>query len=240
MNRKLLGISLLLIIVVGITGCIGRLRVGPTQTESRSVELGNAETARVDIKMGVGQLRVNGGAKELLEAEFTYNIEDWDPIVDYDISGSQGRLTIEQPESEFEGIPDNEVEYEWDLLFSDEIPMSMDVDLGVGESNLELSGLSLTGLNISIGVGETTIDLSGDWEESFDVDIRGGVGKSTVILPRDVGVKVDTQTGIGSIDVHGLIRNGNTYTNEAYEGADVILDINVQGGVGSINLELGD
>ncbi|MEJ2747732.1 MAG: LiaF-related protein, partial [Anaerolineae bacterium] len=137
------------------------------------------------------------------------------------------------------GIPDAEdVKYEWDLKLNDDIPMDLDINLGVGENNLELSGLTLNSLDIQTGVGETTIDLTGDWANSFDVDIKGGVGKTTVYLPSNVGVRVETQTGIGGINVHNLIQNGDTYTNAAYDSADVVLDIKVQGGIGAIDLIL--
>jgi hypothetical protein len=240
MNRKLTGLMLLITSMLLVTGCVGRLNVGSTQTESQTVELGDAESARVDINMGVGKVRVQGGANDLLEADFTYNVDDWKPEVDYSVSNGNGRLTIQQPDSNFEGIPDDEIEYEWDLNLNEDVPMNLDINLGVGDSNLDLSGLSLSDLDVEIGVGKATIDLTGDWDQSFDADIRGGVGSTTLLLPRNVGVRVETNTGIGSIDVHGLIRNGDTYTNEAYEGADVVIDITVHGGVGQIELELGD
>jgi hypothetical protein len=225
------------------TGCINQLTVGPTQTDEQTIEAGDINSARVNIQMGVGRLDVNGGASGLLDAQFTYNIESWQPEVDYEISGSEGRLTVQQPDGDTGSIniPDtDDVEYEWNLRLNDDIPMDLDINLGLGESTLELSGLTLNSLDIQTGVGETTIDLTGDWANSIDIDIEGGVGKTTVRLPDGVGVRVETQTGIGSINVQNLIRNGDTYTNAAYDGADVVLDIKVQGGVGAIDLVLAE
>jgi hypothetical protein len=242
MSRKMMSLSALLITLLLVTGCIGRLQVGPTQTDSETVELGTAESARVDINMGLGKVNVDNGASELMEADFTYNVEAWKPEVDYRLSGSEGRLTVKQPDTnlDLDSIPDENVEYEWDVKLNNDIPIDLNLNLGVGEGYLELSGLLLRSLDIQTGVGEATIDLSGDWDESFDVDIKGGVGRTTILLPRDVGVRANTQTGIGSVNVHGLIRNGDTYTNQAYEEGGVVLDINVEGGVGAIDLELGD
>jgi hypothetical protein len=239
-NRKHGRLIPLALIIVLITGCIGRMRVGPTQMTAETVELGGADSVRVDVGLGVGEVNIEGGAGDLLEADFTFNVEEWEPNIDYRISGREGRLTVKQPDSNVEGIPDDQIEYTWDLKLSDDVPMDLDVTLGVGDSNLDLRGLSLTNLNVEVGVGEADVDLSGDWPESFDVDIQGGVGSTRVILPREVGVRVRTQTGIGAISVRGLIRDGDVYTNEAYEGADVVLDIEVQGGVGSIELEYGE
>lgn len=240
MRNKWLAVGVITAVFLVMTGCVNRLQVGRTQTDSETIELGDADSARVNIEMGIGELTVRGGADSLLEAEFTYNVEDWKPEVAYEIRGSEGRLTIRQPEAEISGIgiPEADIQYEWKIELNEDVPMDLDIDLGVGESVLELSGLSITDLNINVGVGEATIDLSGDWPESFDVAIKGGVGHTTVQLPRDVGVRIETQTGLGKIDVRNLIRNGDVYTNAAYEEADVKLDINVQGGVGNINLLL--
>lgn len=241
MYRKITSPLLLTFVLILVTGCIGRLDVGATRTDSESVELGGAESANVDIKMGVGRINLRGGASDLLEADFTYNVDDWKPEVSYNVSGGEGRLSVRQPDSEIglNGIPDDEIEHEWDLRLNNDVPMDLEVDLGVGDSELTLSGLKLTNLDVEVGVGAVTIDLTGEWDQSFDVDIKGGVGQTTVRLPRNVGVRVDTQTGLGSVDVHGLIRDGNTYTNEAYEGADVVLDIEIRGGLGEIELDLG-
>jgi hypothetical protein len=240
MKHKLTALLVVTAVLLFTTACVNQLEVGPTQTDQETVEIGDIRSARVNIKMGVGELNVDSGADDLLDAQFTYNIEKWQPEVLYEISGSEGRLTVKQPDSTGDiNIPnDDDIKNEWNLKLNNDIPLDLDINLGVGESNLELSGLTLDNLDIQTGVGETTIDLSGDWANSFDVDIEGGVGKTTVHLPSEVGVRVETQTGIGAINVYGLIQNGDTYTNPAYDDASTILDITVQGGIGEIDLIL--
>lgn len=242
MKHKLTAMLVVTAVLLFTTACIDQLDVGPTQTNQETIEIGDINSARVNIEMGVGELNVDSGADNLLDAEFTYNVEKWQPEVLYEISGSEGRLTVKQPDSSGDiSIPDSDdIQNEWDLKLNSDIPLDLDINLGVGESNLELSGLTLNSLDIQTGVGETTIDLSGEWTDSFDVDIEGGVGKTTVHLPSNVGVRVETQTGIGDINVQDLIRNGDTYTNSAYENADIILDIKVQGGIGTIDLILAE
>lgn len=243
MKFKLFVFLLVTAVLALTTGCINQLQVGPTQTDEETVEAGDIDSARVNIEMGVGELDINGSADGLLDATFIYNVAKWQPEIDYTVSGSEGRLTVKQPDSDSGsvGIPKSDnIKYEWDLKLNNDIPMDLDINLGVGQSNLELSGLTLNSLDIQTGVGETTIDLTGDWSNSFDVDIEGGVSQTTVRLPDGVGVRVETQTGIGTIDVRGLIANGDTYTNAAYDSADVILDIKVQGGVGAIDLILAE
>ncbi|MBI1983388.1 MAG: hypothetical protein HYS61_04230, partial [Acidobacteria bacterium] len=67
-------------ILVCVSACnVGNLPVGELQTESKSVELGDAKSVRVEIKMGAGELKVAGGARQLLDADFAYNVARWQP-----------------------------------------------------------------------------------------------------------------------------------------------------------------
>jgi hypothetical protein len=55
---------------------------GPEQHVSRSVELDNSERVRVELKMSAGEMDVQGGARNLLDADFTWNVEAWKPRMD--------------------------------------------------------------------------------------------------------------------------------------------------------------
>ncbi|MCB8984634.1 MAG: hypothetical protein H6659_12470 [Ardenticatenaceae bacterium] len=238
MKNMWLFVGVTAVLLLTITGCIGTFDVGPTQTESQSIELGDADTAQATIKMGVGELSINGGAANLMDGEFTYNIEQWKPEVSYEIRRGEGQLEVSQPEvTDINGIPNNDINYKWDLRFANDVPMTMAVDLGAGKSDLVLGDIYLTDLNINVGVGETNIDLTGDWRESANINVKGGVGSTTLKLPQNVGVRVNTNTGLGSVDVYGLIRNGDVYTNDLYGQSDVELEISVSGGVGAIRIE---
>jgi N-terminal domain of toast_rack, DUF2154 len=211
--------------------------VGETVTESKAVQLGEAKSVQVQIKMGAGELKVEGGASDLMNADFTYNVPRWKPEVRYDASGAVGQLTIQQPPgSHGQG---GRTRYEWDLRFNDQVPMEMNIDQGAGSTNLDLAGLALSNLKVNIGAGETTINLDGKWKNDLAASIHGGVGQATLKLPRDVGVHVVAHGGLGAINASGFSKQGDAYVNEAYGKSPVTLHIEVEGGVGEINLEMG-
>jgi hypothetical protein len=218
-----------------LAGCSSAVRVGALQSESQSIELGDAQSARVEIDFGAGDLNVTGGAEKLLEADFTYNVARLKPEVEY----TNGTLVLRQPE--VEGLPVlrdiADFRNEWSLRLSDEAPMDLLVNMGAGTSELHLGGLSLTRLNVSLGAGESEIDLSGDWARDLDVTINGGAGDIRVRLPRDVGARVEVETGVGTVEAAGLTQAGNVYTNAAYGVSEVTLDVNIEAGIGRINLE---
>jgi hypothetical protein len=212
--------------------------VGKMQRESKSVDPQNAQSARAKLKMSAGELNVAGGAGQLREGDFSYNVADWKPKVSYDVSGNEGDVVVKQG-SGGQGVNlGGKARNEWDIRLNDEVPTDLVVQMGAGESDLDLDSLTLTGLKLQMGAGETTVDLTGDYAKGFDASIQGGVGEATVLLPSEVGVKAKAEGGIGKINAKGLKRVGDSYVNDAYGESDVNLSVEVQGGVGEINLEV--
>jgi N-terminal domain of toast_rack, DUF2154 len=211
--------------------------VGKLQREAKSVDPKNAQSARALLKMGAGELNLTGGADQLMEGDFSYNVADWKPEVSYDVSGDEGELVVRQGGSEGSNLT-GEARNEWEIRLNDELPTDLVVQLGAGESDLDLDSLSLEGLKLQMGAGKATVDLTGDYARGFDASIQGGVGEATIMLPSEVGVKAKAQGGLGKINAEGLERVGDSYVNDAYGESDVNLNVNVQGGVGEINLEV--
>src|SRR5918994_5849859 len=215
----------------------GSQQVGKMQRESKSVDPKNAQSARAKLKMGAGELNLTGGADQLMEGDFSYNVADWKPKVNYDVGGDKGELVVRQGGSKGSNLT-GEARNEWDIRLNDELPTHLVVQMGAGESDLDLDSLTLAGLKLQMGAGKTTVDLTGDYAQGFDARIQGGVGEATVMLPSEVGVKAKAQGGLGKINAEGLERVGDSYVNDTYGESDVTLDVVVQGGVGEINLEV--
>ena len=68
-----------------------RVEVGELQTETRSVEPENAESVRANLRMGIGELNLTGGADALMEADFAYNVSSWQPQANYEVVGDTAR-----------------------------------------------------------------------------------------------------------------------------------------------------
>jgi len=205
--------------------------------ETRSIQPEDARSVRARLAMGAGELKVGGAADSLMEADFSYNVADWKPKVAYDVvAGGTGELTVEQGGGG--GGRLGEARNEWVLRFNDGVPTDLVVKLGAGESDLDLDSLTLTGLDLQMGAGETTVDLTGDYERDFDATIQGGVGEATVLVPSEVGVRVKAEGGLGKVEAEGFEKRDGAYVNEAYGEPGVTLDVEVQGGVGAINLEV--
>jgi hypothetical protein len=220
---KRLAVLLVVALFMGSCGAQGQ-QVGEMQRESRSIQPEDAKSVRAHLTMGAGELKVSGAADALMEADFSYNVSDWKPEANYDVRGDAGELSIEQGNSEGVRLGVN-ARNEWDLRFNDEVPTNLVVEMGAGESNLDLDSLTLTGLDLEMGAGETTVDLTGDYARGFDASIEGGVGEATVLVPSEVGVRVRAEGGLGKINAEGFRREGNSYVNDAYGDSEVTLDV---------------
>jgi hypothetical protein len=215
----------------------GGQQVGELQRQSHSVDVQQARSVRTDLEIGAGELNLTGGADRLMEADFAYNVADWEPEVNYQVSGDTGDLSVQQGQGDGPTIT-GDARNEWNIRLNDEVPTAISVQMGAGESDLDLDSLTLTRLDLEMGAGRTTIDLTGAYDQDLVASIQGGVGRATVLLPSEVGVRAEARGGLGQINAEGLQKEGDVYVNDAYGDSEVTLDVDIQGGVGQINLEV--
>jgi hypothetical protein len=215
----------------------GKPQVGKMRHGSKSVDPKDAQSVRAQLKMGAGELHITGGADQLMEGDFSYNVAEWKPEVSYDVGGEKGELVVRQGSAN-SGSLGAKARNEWEISLNDEMPTDLVVQMGAGESDLDLDSLTLEGVDLKMGAGKSTVDLTGDYAKGFDATIEGGVGEVTVMLPSGAGVKAKADGGLGKINAEGLKKVGDAYVNDAYGESDVTLDVDVRGGVGQINLEV--
>jgi hypothetical protein len=206
-------------------------------SSTHSAGPGEAETALVELLMGAGQLELAGGAEALADAQFEYDNQDWEPRFTYDGSSERGHLIVEQPQAVNVSLV-GDYHYFWDIALNEEIPLDLVVDLGAGESDLDLSRLTVTSVDVDAGVGATRINLTGARDRDVTVNLSGGVGEITVELPSDVGVVADVEGGLTRINAIGLTQNGDQYTNDAYGRSEHTITLDVEAGVGEITLNV--
>ena len=266
LGYKTMFIGLGALLVLATTACrvnvggfdLRPLEVDELRAESRVIDKEGVTASRATIAMSAGELTISGGAAELMDATFTYNVDEWTPQISYATDDQQGNLAIRQPARAFDGIPTDEVRNSWQIKLNDDIPLDLNLELGAGvgeldlrdltlerlavktgagETKINLAGSSVPTLNIDAGVGSMTIDLTGEWQNDLKALIRSGIGELTVKLPREAGVRVSVSQGmVTELTTRGLTAKGQSFVNEAYGQSPVTLDIELEGGIGQITL----
>jgi hypothetical protein len=205
---------------------------------AQTVEAQGAKSVHAEIELGAGELDLSGGSAGLMDADCYYGRAWQKPEVTYSVTGGNGELDMRQPGT-------NNIHFgssqrnDWNLRFGNQIPLDLEIKMGAGTGRLLLSGLPLTHLRVEGGAGTLFVDLSGDWKQSIDGRISGGVGTVTVRLPASVGVLVHARGGLGAVNAPGFQRDGDAYVNSAYGKSPVTLTLDIEGGIGTIDLESG-
>jgi len=237
--KKTLFCFLLVGILAATAGCISSRDKEDLITETKKLELDGLKSVEVDLSIGAGELNIDSGTEKLMEGEFIYNVEEWKPVIEHAKTGSTGTLKIEQG-SATNNISSGNLIYEWNLNLNKTVSTNMNVFLGAGKGVLNLSGMNVNKVTVKMGAGELDLDLSGDWARNLTVDIIGGIGSASIILPEKVGVLVKIERGIGKINADGLILKVYDYVNEAYEKTEITVNVNIVAGIGETNLMLSD
>lgn len=234
-SRSMIAAGLLLLVAGLFVACDEPREV---QTEHQTVAVEGAKSAEVELRMGAGELRLTGASQDaLLEATFRYNRPRLKPVIDYRVSGTTGVLSVAR-RRHGGGVNFGHLHNEWDLRLKQGVPLELRIDLGAGENNLDLRGLDISSLDVDMGVGQVKLDLRGPHARSFNVKVDGGIGSGILYLPSEVGVRVRVSGGIGSVNARGLAKDHRTYTNEAYGKSAVTIDVEIDAGIGSLDLRL--
>jgi uncharacterized protein DUF2154 len=227
--------TLAAVVSLGLSGCVVvETDPGPVETYTQDIEVGRAETAHVDIQLGAGDLSIAaGGGKKLVTSSFQYGARLGRPDIHYEVRQSEGRLTIEPPRNRFgTGHASNE----WKLRFGDSVPLEFTVQVGAGQSTVDLSHLPVRLFDIQMGAGKLDLNLAGRYRQDVIVSVQGGVGQAAIALPRDFGVIADVKGGIGAIQPGTLVRRNGRFVNRAYDEGRPAIRLTVRGGVGEIRL----
>ena len=203
-NLKLSGLLALMLILLMVSGCV-TVEVGELQTESRTVELENADSVDVELDMSSGEMNIAGGADELLNAQFRYNVAAWKPEIRYNVLEGQGKLIVRQPR--LEGIIGPNARNEWDLTINEDIPMDLSIDMSSGNCDFNMGSSLLKTLKIDSSSGNVDMTLSGNQSlmEKIDIDLSSGAASLDMSgdYPSLSTMSIDSSSGNVDADLNG-------------------------------------
>jgi hypothetical protein len=152
--------------------------------------------------------------------------------------GGPGRIRL-APSTPPSGWGWDRAPYAWSAGLSGEVPLSLRVETGAADSELDLSGLRLTELRLRTGASETRVTLPA--AAGFTrVDAEGGAAAIRFKVPDGVAARIRSFIALGSSDVD-VVRfprtpDGAAWQSLDYESAANRVEIDVRGGVGTVSL----
>jgi hypothetical protein len=112
-------------------------------------------------------------------------------------------------------------------------------ELHVGAADFlaqNLGNLRAERLEVGAGVGEVTLDFGGEWTQDMRVDVSMGLGALELRVPEGVGVLLEKDTFLTSLEAEGLERDGSAYRSTNWGSARHRLTVDVDAAFGSIRV----
>jgi hypothetical protein len=99
-----------------------------------------------------------------------------------------------------------------------------------------LGNLNARRIEVNAGVGDVTIDLSGEWRQDGVIQVKMGLGSLELRLPEGLGVRLERQTLLTSLDTQGLVRRGDAYYSVDWDRAERRITVQVEAAFGSVDV----
>jgi hypothetical protein len=227
-----------IVIAVGLWILWGATTAGrhTPESESAGLRLEGAGSAALRLRHGAGRLHVTGGAApgELFAGTFVGGVDVRSSrrgdILDAD-------LRIPTPSFFFPFPWLGWRELSWDVRLSEAVPLTLRVESGASEAMLDLTNLRVSELRVGTGASATEIRLPSA-AGTTKVRIDAGAASVKLWVPQGVGARIHAEGGLSEIKVDRtrFPRQGNYHQSADYETAANKVDVAVQMGVGSVEV----
>jgi hypothetical protein len=115
------------------------------------------------------------------------------------------------------------------------------IDVGAAEFTVRnLGNLNAQVIEIDAGVGDIELGFGGDWQQNARVSVDLGLGSLVLRFPRGLGVQLEKDTFLTSLDSEGLVKNGDTYYSLDYDESEYQITVDIDAAFGSIRVEWMD
>jgi hypothetical protein len=200
--------------------------------------LGEASRAEVVIEPGVGSLHIKAlpESANLIEGVIQMG-RGQRARRDFAVTGKTATFTL-RSEGEGEIIgpffwwSDQPI---WELGLAPEVPLELEIDIGVGWADVDLTGLAVDDLKVSMGIGRATITLPD--EGRFQAKIDSSIGETVVVIPAGMAARIRVDTGLAVSDLpDGYQQRDDVYTSPGYASADDRVDLEIDQAIGKVTI----
>ena len=114
---------------------------------------------------------------------------------------------------------------------------NIDLGIGAGKANFDLSDHKVKSLKVSTGVADLELRL-GDKVPQADVQIESGVASVTLEIPKSVGYEVRIDGALNVKDMDDLVKvNDNLYRSADFDPASRKIAIRYDAGLSKVKIK---
>lgn len=205
---------------------------------SYSYPAAGIESATVRLEVGAAELDLRPlyTSPNLFQADVEY--DERRTRVDYSAEANNSRASITLRSETTQGVwlPFfQRFSEQWRVGLSPNVPLNLEVTAGVSTASLDLRNLHLNVLQLNAGVGDIHVRLPGRGD--YRVNMDGGIGALNIEVPAEIEARIRLDGGIGSVNIDRRFeRQGRYYVSEGYASAEQRVDIDIDGGLGSVTV----
>jgi hypothetical protein len=219
------------VIALGVWFLLGAFVTGGRAVESLAIPLDGADAASVRISFGAGELTTRPAAPGLLvDGTFGGGVKAR--------RGGPGEVELSQ-DLEL-GIPWLDSATRWDVGLTAEVPLDLRLDTGAYRGRIDLAALRVAHLEVHTGASDTHIRLPAS-AGMTTVRTESGAASLTLEVPAGVAARIRSSMALGSttVDQARFPMAGDRYESPDFATAANRVDIDAQGGVGSLTVISG-
>lgn len=127
------------------------------------------------------------------------------------------------------------------LLFSRPNRVRMrDLEVNVGAADFTgrlLANANADQIRVRGGLGSVDLDFNGKWTHDVSVVTRLAVGKLTLHVPADVGLRIEVQRVAAGFDHEGLVKRDDAWYSTNYDAAPYKLKVQAETFFGGIDVQ---
>ncbi len=233
---RLLGPGLLVLIGIWVLWS-ATLAPRSAEVQNLSIPAQGAARGRLVLRHGAGRLKIGPGAgpDELAAGEFvggvTHSTRREADQLQADLRlPTDGLFWFSAPWAWNRG-------FAWSVRLNESLPISLRLETGAGETDIDLTSLKIIDLQLSTGASSTTLRLPAG-AGSTQVRVESGLASVRIFVPEGVAARIRMAGGLADqrVDRARFPRTGAVYQSADYETAANKVDLDIQTGLGSVEV----
>ncbi|MDB5243311.1 MAG: hypothetical protein JWP57_3936 [Spirosoma sp.] len=202
-----------------------------TSTFAESMD---ADTREAVLKLsgGAGRFIISNPSSELIKADTKQSVGSYSMSVDRDATTHIPTIELKPTEENQEvNLADGDFENRVDVHLNAKPVWTMDIALGAGQGDLDLSAYAIRSLKLAAGAAELDLKL-GSKADASDVKLDVGAASVTVRVPKEVGcrIKKDGALNLEQLDDFTDM-GGGEFVSPGYNTSTKKMTIRFDGGI---------
>lgn len=226
-KKNLAGLFLVIMFVTLIVGVFDGFSINEPNYRLEKQEFimnDSIKNLEMNIEFGLGMIDIKKNDKNKTITVIANHTGDM-PDSRYEEKADLAVLKLEREENQPDFVF---AEEKWEILIDQETTKSLELDYGISDVKLDLRDLNIKNLKISCGVSDNTIIFD---DNNIEVRFEGGITDTDFFFPENLGVRIDTDTGLSDFDMEGFKKSGTVYISNNYDDAENKAHIRIEAGL---------